>query len=289
MSTRSPFDIDPDDPRAPSEEVWATLSEDERARLVDALPSEIPSALPPEGDRHRLAKDGPLGALQAFFRRTKRRIYLSSDLPVYYPDERMFAPDLIAVTEVEPHERDRWVVSAEGKGLDLALEVLYRGDDRKDLEANVVRYARLGITEYFIYDRKRNRLVGYALPAAGDRAYQPLVPQEGRWLSRVLGLELALESERVRLYAGTAPLPELLELALRGDALLGEAMDRIEAAERRAEEEAARAQQEAQRAQQEAQRAQQEAQRAQQEAQRADAAEQRVAELEAELERLRGR
>ena len=85
------------------------MSDDERARVVDALPSEIESAYPPEGDVHRKAKDGPLGALDAYFRRIGRRVYLSSNLPVYYPGEPIFAPDLIAVLDVEPHERERGI------------------------------------------------------------------------------------------------------------------------------------------------------------------------------------
>jgi Uma2 family endonuclease len=266
MRRTLPVPIDPDDPRAPASEVWAQLTEQERALVVEALPSELPSASPPEGDRHRIAKDGPLGALGAYFRKIGRKVYLSSNLPVYYPAERLFAPDLIAVVDVEPHERDRWVVDAEGKGLDLALEVLYRGDDRKDLEQNVERFARLGIAEYFIYDRKRGRLVGHALPEPGARTYQPIIPQEGRWPSRVLCLDLALEGERLRLYAGTAALPELDEMAARGEALLTQAMKQVEMVERAAEEEA---------------------RRAEEEAQRADRAEQELAALRAELERLR--
>lgn len=247
MTTRHIIEIDRDDPRAPSEAVWAELTDAERRRWVDALPSEIPSAAPPEGDRHRKAKDGPLGALDAFFRRIGRRVYLSSNLPVYYPAERMFAPDLIAVLDVDPGERDKWVTSFEGKGLDFVLEVLYRGDDRKDLEDNVERYARLGIPEYFIYDRKANRLLGYALQPGGG-SYVPVIPQAGRWPSFVLGLELALESERLRLFYGTAPVPELHELALRGEAVLAQAMERVAEAEQRAEREAVRAEQEAERA-----------------------------------------
>ncbi len=280
MTTRHAIDVDPDDPRAPSEEVWAELSEDERRQWVDALPSEIESALPPEGDRHRKAKDGPLGALDAFFKRVGRRVYLSSNLPVYYPGERLFAPDLFAVLDVEAHERDRWVTSVEGKGLDLAIEVLYRGDDRKDMERNVELYARLGILEYFIYDRRNNHLVGYTLPSSDARVYDRIVPQGGRWPSRVLGLDLALEGERLRLYMGTAVVPELEELAARAESLLAGALDRVAEAERRAEEEARRAEEEAR-------RAEEEARRAEEEARRADAAERRVAELETELERLR--
>jgi len=257
------------------------MSDEERARVVDALPSEIESAYPPEGDAHRKAKDGPLGALDAYFRRIGRRVYLSSNLPVYYPGERLFAPDLIAVLDVEPHERDRWVTSHERRGLDLALEVLYRGDDRKDLQRNVERFARLGIAEYFIYDRKRGRLQGYVLEE-GDTLYSRIVPQQGRWPSRVLGLEVTLEGDRLRLYSGTAAVPDLEELATRGERLLGDAIARVEEAEKRAEQEAQRAEQEARRAEQEAQRAEQEAQRAEQEARRADRAERELAALRAD-------
>ncbi|MBX3128882.1 MAG: Uma2 family endonuclease [Polyangiaceae bacterium] len=286
MTSRHP-DFDASDPRAPSERVWAALSEAERARWVDALPSEFPAALPPEGDPHRKAKDGPLSALEAYFQRIGRKVYLSSNLPVYYPAERVFAPDLIAVMDVEPHERDRWVVSAEGKGLDFVLEVLYRGDDGKDLELNVERYARLGIQEYFIYDRRASRLVGYTLGGASASTYERIMPQHGHWPSGVLGLELALESDRLRLFSGTAALPDAHELALRAESLLAEAIDRVALAEERAEGEAKRAEEEAKRAEEEAKRAEEAAKRAEEAAKRADSAEARVAQLEAELARLR--
>ena len=58
----------------------------------------------------------------------------------------MFAPDLIAVLDVEQGERLHWVVAEEGKGIDLALEVTLRGSRKKDLEENVERYARTGMT-----------------------------------------------------------------------------------------------------------------------------------------------
>src|SRR5690606_32622624 len=116
--------IDPNDPRAPSEAQWAKLNESERQRVADELPSELPRSEPPEGDPHRIPKEQALDALGEHFRRIGRRLYLSSELPVYYPEERVFAPDVIAVLDVEPHERDRWLVSAEGKGIDLAIEIV---------------------------------------------------------------------------------------------------------------------------------------------------------------------
>ena len=122
----------------------------------------------------------------------------------------------------------------------------------------------------------------------GESVYERIVPQQGRWPSRVLGLSLSLEGDRLRLYAGTAAVPELEELAARGEQLLTDAIARVEEAEKRVEQEAERAARAAQRAEQQAQRAEQEAQRAEQEAQRANRAERELAALRAELAARRG-
>ena len=227
------WQIDPLDPRAPSLAVWETLTPDQRAELCAALPSEFPRALPPEGDRHRLPKTRALEALDEFFRRIGRRVYLSSELPIYYPDERLFAPDVIAVLDVEPHERDRWVVAQEGKGLDLALEVTLGGNAKKDLEENVERYARLGIPEYFVLDARSLRLIGHRLE---NGRYRPIVPQRGRWTSQVLGLDLSLEGGRVRFYHGSAPLLEAAELIGKLETMMDDVVRRKEEAERGKEE-----------------------------------------------------
>jgi Uma2 family endonuclease len=242
----SPYVVDPADPRAPAQEVWDRMSEEERRRVVASLPSEIPRAQPPEGDPHRVPKKSAFEALDEYFRRRGRQVYLSSELPVYYPDEPMFAPDLIAVLDVDPHERERWVVSDEGRGLDFVLEIHLSGDRRKDLERNVERFARLGIPEYFVLSPRRERLVGYALGAAGS--YQPIVPQGGLWRSGVLELELAIERGRLRFYRGTAPLPDARELIDRLSGMVDDAVQRAEDEARRAEDEARRAADEARRA-----------------------------------------
>jgi Uma2 family endonuclease len=267
VSLSNRYRVDPDDPRAPSLEVWAELTDAERAHIIDQLPSEIESVEPPEGDPHRLPKQRGLEALDAFFRRMGRRVYLSNELPVYYPAERMFAPDLIAVCDVQPGERMHWVVAKEGKGLDFALEVTLHGSRKKDLEDNVVRFAKLGIPEYFVFDRRNRRIYGWRLPA-GQHAYEAIVPEQARWHSAVLGLDLAVEGDRFRFYLGTAVLPENAELLERANVLVDELQNKLESFEARAE---------------------QEQKRAEQEQKRAERAEVRVRELEAELERLRQR
>jgi Uma2 family endonuclease len=235
---------DPSDPRAPGQDEWDRMSSEERRAVIAALPSSVPLDLhPPEGDRHSKAKDGVVSALQEFFRRVGQKIYVSKELATYYPDEAMFCPDVLAVRDVEPHPREKWVVSAEGKGLELVLEVHVSGDRRKDFESNVKRYARLGIPEYFAFDRHRVRLSGWRLPDPAARVYVPIVPQAGRFSSEILQLDLALEQEKIRFYFGTAPLAEAEELVQRLERIVNDVTeraqqeaDRADVATRRAED-----------------------------------------------------
>jgi Uma2 family endonuclease len=269
----TPYLVDPNDPRAPSQSEWDRLSDAERARIVESLPSEFPvrESAPPEGDPHFDAKVDTRQTLRSYFERIGRKVYFACELPVYYPGEEMFAPDVIAVLDVELHQRMRWVVSAEKKGIDLAVEIHVAGNRRKDLEKNVERYARLGIHEYFIFDRGRLDLTGYRL-ADGTRTYRRIVPQHGFYPSNVLGLELRLEDTRLRFYHGTAPLLEASEM-------IGRLEEMVLAAEARRQEEH-RALEEVERQRDEAQRAREEERRAREETER------KLTEALAEIERL---
>jgi Uma2 family endonuclease len=269
-------------PMAPTAEEWEALSPTERAAVVAALPGEVTydEMAMPEGDLHSKAKARALDALRGFFTRQRRRIYLAQELPIYYPGEPRFAPDLLAVLDVEDVDRAKWMVSAEGKGLDWVLEVHVGGDRKKDAELNVARYARLGIPEYFLYDRARNRLAAYRLASPDARVYTPIVPNHGLYESRVLGLEVQIDEDRLRFYAGTALLLESEELIARIQAMYDSAERRREEAERLREEAARRADEEA-KLREEAERLRDE------EARRREAAEQEVARLREELERLK--
>jgi hypothetical protein len=59
-------------------------------------------------DPHRIPKSRALEALGEFYRRLRQSVYLSAEFPVYYPDEPVFAPDLLAVLDVGTHERRSW-------------------------------------------------------------------------------------------------------------------------------------------------------------------------------------
>ncbi|UQA56418.1 Uma2 family endonuclease [Polyangium aurulentum] len=275
MIEPEPYVVDPDDPRAPSEEQWARMSPAERARVLAALPSEVPfEVAPPEGDLHRDAKERALDALGQFFRRIGRKVYLSSELATYYPGTPRIVPDVLAVLDVEPHPRSKWAVADEGRGLDWVLEVHVEGSRRKDHERNVALYAACGIPEYFLYDRSRQELRGFRLPSADARIYQPIVPQGGRWASAVLGLDLSVLEGRLRFFHGGAPLSEAEELIGRLETMVDELVEKRVDVEKALEDE--------RRAREVAEGALEDERRAREEAER------RLAELEAEIRRLRG-
>jgi len=236
--------VDPRDPRAPPRDVWDALSEAQRATIVDALPSEPDvDVAPPEGDEHYEASDGPRRALRRFFGKSGRRAYVGTNLPVYYPNEPLIAPDVFVVLDVDPRPRSKWVVTLEGKGLDFALEVHVAGDWRKDFVDNVARYARLGIREYFAFNIRSGVLVGHRQPSLGA-PYERLSPGPTGLASDVLGLELFVEGDRVRFYREGARLPELDELVTHLESAMGETLKRLddlERAEQAAREEAAHA------------------------------------------------
>ncbi|KYF86008.1 hypothetical protein BE18_03595, partial [Sorangium cellulosum] len=197
--------IDPDDPRAPPQEIWDRMTPEERQRVVDALPSEfeISEASPPEGDFHFNAKLAARDTLGGHFQSIGKRVYLACELPVYYPAGRMVAPDLIAVRDVEVKERACWSVSAEGKGIDLAMEILWNERSQEELENLAARYASLGIPEYFVFDRRRRRLRGFRL-AQGSARYEPIARKGGLLASAVLDLDLGLEGDRLCFYHALA-------------------------------------------------------------------------------------
>jgi Uma2 family endonuclease len=247
-------------PQAPAQEEWDRLSAAEQDRVMAALPPDLTEeekALP-EGTVHWTGKADAVQVLRSHYDHLHRAVFLAADLAVYNPGAARFAPDVLAVFDVSPHDRMRWVVSHEKKGLDWVLEITVSGDLRNDLERNVLRYAAHGIPEYFIADFSERRVLGYRL-GKGGRSYVPIVPQRGSVPSAVLGLELRMESDRLRFSIGFADLQTPLEAVAK----LGRLVDEVKAnAEARVAEQQARAEEE----------------RA-----RADAAEARVRALEAEL------
>lgn len=187
----------------------------------------------PESDDHYDAKESTRRTLRDFFNGGDRGMYVGAERAVFYPAEPGFTPDLIVVADVATHKRDCWMVSAEGRGLDVIIEFHYKGKWRKDYVDNVKRYARLAVGEYFIFDLNHQSLTAYRLPAKGG-SYEQIRPQAGRVRSERLGLDLGVRRGQLRFYLRGAVLPTTEER-------LGELSDIAEQEHARADVEQARA------------------------------------------------
>jgi Uma2 family endonuclease len=170
-------------------------------------------------------------------------------------------------------KRKRWVVWREGgRYPDVIIEITSPSTKSKDTKDNLPLYSKVFRTrEYYWYDEASGELVGYRLQ--GDE-YAPIAPNENGWLwSEVLGVWLGVSDAPflgwryrwLRFYREDGSL-----------VLTGEEAERLlrEQAEQRAEQERLQREQAEQRAEQERLLREQ--------------AERRLAELEAELKRLRG-
>lgn len=223
-------------PVTPSAERWQTMTPAEREQFIIAVNEALsdPALAMSEGRPHKKAKSRALDMLGLHFRTMGKHVYLAEEMSVLYPDSTGFTPDVMAVLDVEEPEDDQrmaWVVANEGKGLDWVLEVLWAGDRKKDLEDNVARYAALGIPEYFIYDQKLQRILGYRLPVEG-KAYRPILAQAGLYHSNVLGIDLAIIGRSLKFYQGSSELYDTKHLIERLEGIVANLQERAEQAQR---------------------------------------------------------
>lgn len=149
-----------------------------------------------ETDLHRDWMFRLIERLQHHFK--DQRVYVSGNLLIFYVEgdnRRHFAPDLFVVKDCDPGRRENYKIWEEGKPPDFALETTSRSTRREDQVWKADLYARLGISEYFLFDPLGEwldpPLMGYVLEAG---VYRPVVPDErGRLFSAQLGLWLRLD------------------------------------------------------------------------------------------------
>ncbi len=240
MSPPAAQPVAPPIPVAPSEERWREMTPAQREQFVVQVNVALsdPLNVMSEGRPHKKAKSRALDMLGLHFRAMGRHVFLAEEFAVLYPNTTAFTPDVMAVLDVEEpedDERSAWVVAEEGKGLDWVLEVLWAGDRKKDLEENVIRYASLGIPEYFVYDQKQQRILGYRLPVGGKR-YQPILAQAGLYRSNVLGIDLAIVGRTLRFYHGSAELYDTRHLIERLEGIVQNLQERAELVQRQRDE-----------------------------------------------------
>jgi len=216
-----------------------------------------------ETDTHRRDLMYAVEAIDEFLR-DRDDVYVSGNLLIYYQQgepTKSFAPDCFVVFGIPKIRRRSYKIWEEsGHVPAMIIEFTSNSTKADDSGSKKGLYAFLGVKEYYLFDPTGDYLpeplMGYALHEGSYQLRQ--AAGDGSLVSPLLGLRLKPEGELLRLYDVTTGVA----LPLYGEA--------VEIARRQAE----RA---------EAERARAEAERA-----RAEAAEQRVAELLAELARLRG-
>lgn len=226
-----------------------------------------------ETDLHREIMFFLIHTLRRFFK--EKVVYVSGNLLIYFVEgdpHRSVAPDCFVAFGVPARDRNTYKTWEEGKFPDVVFEVTSRKTRREDFSIKQPLYARLGVKEYYIYDPTRDYLKP---PLQGfELIDQELVPMKPRkingllnspeYVSRSLGLRLSLDSwGKLELFDA-----ESGEQLLDNEEALTQAEIEINI---------------------QREKAQQEALRAEQETQRAQKAEQEVAQLRAQIDRLKGK
>ena len=137
--------------------------------------------------------------------------YVSGNMFLYYEEgnpRAVVAPDVFVALGVPDRDRDTFLLWEESKGPDFVVEVTSRSTRREDRGRKREVYARLGVSEYILYDPRAEYLNP---PLRGFRlrggVYHPLLtlrsPEGALALrSEVLGLELrdSREEQLLRLH-----------------------------------------------------------------------------------------
>ncbi|HVC92286.1 MAG TPA: Uma2 family endonuclease [Pirellulales bacterium] len=243
-----------------------------------------------ETDLHLLAIIYLHGALRYFFRdRDDAGVW--ADLFLYYKEgngEKRKAPDvMVAFGVVGKHPRRSFRTWEEGVVPAVIFEITSKKTCHEDEHGKKETYQQLGVKEYYLFDPEdrsiRPRLQGFRLH---EGRYVALAPDDaGRLISQQLGMLLVVDD----------PLLRLIDVKT-GECLMSfdEAIDGLDEAKqsmRQARQQAEQALQQADQARQQADQSRQLAEKAQKQAERAGiesaAQRQHIADLEAELARLR--
>jgi Uma2 family endonuclease len=177
------------------------------------------------------------------------RVWAGGNFLLYYEEGNprvSVSPDVVLVRGIRKWNRPLYKLWEEGKSPDFVIEVTSSSTRREDMVTKKNLYERLGVAEYVLFDPTGDyldpRLQGYRL----EQGHYLRIVQEpdGSLLSRITNLRLRPEGENLRLIDARTG-KKLLWAAEKDDAIAA-AEQRVEdeasarqAAERKAEEEAA--------------------------------------------------
>ena len=165
-----------------------------------------------ETDLHAASMVYVASALRWWFEKHRQAdVYVGSNNFLYYERGNpgaVVAPDVYVVIGASAHLRDTYLLWNEPKGPDFVLEVTSASTRRTDERRKRDVYAKLGVSEYFLYDPRAEYLTpplqGFRLHEGEYRPLPAVTVLSNRGVavtSGVLGLELRDEREarRVRL------------------------------------------------------------------------------------------
>jgi Uma2 family endonuclease len=146
-------------------------------------------------------------ALRDYFR-ADLQMYVAGNMLLYYEEgnpSACVAPDVFVIQGVAKGERRTYRLWEEGQPPAVVFEITSRASRLEDVGTKRAVYAMLGVREYFLYDPLgeylRPPLQGYRLQ---EGEYQRLpAGAEGGLISQVLGLELRLENDHLRVFNPT--------------------------------------------------------------------------------------
>ena len=95
--------------------------------------------------------------LKAYFAE-KLDVYVSGNIMMYYvkgSPKQSVSPDILVSFSIGKKQRRTYKVWEEGKPPDFVLEFSSKSTYQNDLDDKISLYAKIGITEYFLYDAER--------------------------------------------------------------------------------------------------------------------------------------
>jgi Uma2 family endonuclease len=187
-------------------------------------------------------------ALQEYFR-DDPQVYVAGNLLLYYEEGNpaaCVAPDVFVVRGVPKGNRRIYKLWEEGHPPAVVIEITSRRSRLEDQGTKRALYAMLGVEEYVLYDPLHEYLQpplqGYGLQQGEYHRLQS--DPAGTLASRVLGIELRLDEQQLRLVDPVTGVPLLTPAEAHAARREAEARAAQEAANRR-EAEARAAQAEA--------------------------------------------
>ena len=188
------------------------MGTDSNTRPLPYAPTDTADIIYPESDGKHIADSDLLmdeiirmrHILKAHFAE-KPDVYVSGNILMYYEKgvpQKSVSPDILVSFGIGKKQRRTYKVWEEGKPPDFVMEFSSKGTYQNDLDEKMSVYARMGISEYFLYDAERcylpSSLMAFRL-VDGEYVEIPQRP-DGGFLSEMLGLTFHLLDDSFGIY-----------------------------------------------------------------------------------------